>query len=58
MEPLRAVELFKRAPVQSNCPAKYAVFIGDDDCSTLSKIREEVFLSCGKMVILYILSEC
>ena len=42
MEPLSAVELFKRAPVQSNCPAKYAVFIGDDDSSTLSKIREEV----------------
>jgi len=42
MEPLGAVELFKRAPVQSNNPAKYAVFIGDDDCSTLSKIREEV----------------
>ena len=42
MEPLGAVELFKRAPVQNNNPAKYAVFIGDDDCSTLSKIREEV----------------
>ena len=43
MEPLSAVELFRRAPVQSNCPAKYEVFIGDDDCSTLSKIREVVY---------------
>ena len=34
MEPLSAVELFKRAPVQSNTPAKY----------------DEVFLSCGKTV--------
>lgn len=42
MEPPSTVELFKRAPVQGNTPAKYAVFIGDDDCSTLSKIREEV----------------
>lgn len=48
MEPLSAVELFKRAPVQSNCSAKYAVFIGDDDCSTLSKIREEVFYHVEK----------
>ena len=42
MEPLNAVELFKRAPLQNTIPAKYTVFIGDDDCSTLSKIREEV----------------
>ena len=49
MEPLSAVELFKRAPLQNKNPAKYAVFItdwllliGDDDWSTLSKIREEV----------------
>ena len=38
MEPLSAVELFKRAPLQNKNPAKYAVFItdwllliGDDD---------------------------
>ena len=42
MEPLSAVELFKRAQLQNNNPAKYAVSIGDDDCSTLLKIREEV----------------
>ncbi|KAK2555142.1 hypothetical protein P5673_023112 [Acropora cervicornis] len=41
MEPRSAVELYKKAPVQSNCPAKDAVFIGDDDCPTLSKIRNE-----------------
>ena len=42
MEPESAVELFSRAPVQGSVPVKYAVFIGDDDCSTISRIREEV----------------
>ena len=42
MEPESAVEMFKRVPVQGDIPVKYAVFIGDDDCSTISRIREEV----------------
>ena len=43
MEPSSAVELFKRvSSVESDTPAKYSVFIGDDDCSTISRIREEV----------------
>ena len=43
MEPLSAVELFKRVPLQNNNPANYAVFICDDDCSTLAKIRKVVY---------------
>lgn len=43
MEPLSAVKLFKRVPLQNNNPTKYAVFICDDDCSTLAKIREVVY---------------
>ena len=42
MEPESAVEMFKRVPVQGDTPRKYAVFIGDDDCPTISRIREEV----------------
>ena len=43
MEPLSAVKLSKRvSSIESDTPAKYSVFIGDDDCSTISQIREEV----------------
>ena len=42
MEPESAVELFRRAPVQGSVAAKYVVFIGDDDCLTMSCIKEEV----------------
>ena len=52
MEPPSAVELYKKAPVQSNCPAKDAVFIGDDDCPTLSKIRNEVVYHEEKLCML------
>ena len=57
MEPLSAVELFKRAPVQSNCPAKYAVFIGDDDCSTLSKKEKRLCIMWKKALILCMVSK-
>ena len=36
MEPEGAVDLFKRVPTLGETPVKYAVFIGDDDCSTIS----------------------
>ncbi len=42
MEPASAVELFKRAPLHEETPVKYSVFIGDDDCTTISRIHEEV----------------
>ena len=39
MEPQVGVKLFSEAP---NDGVKYSVFIGDDDSSTIAKIREEV----------------
>ena len=42
MEPESAVELFSRAPVQGSVAAKYAVNIGNDDCLTMSCIKEAV----------------
>ena len=43
MEPESAVELVKQvSSMEGDTPAKYSVFIGDDDCSTISRIREEV----------------
>lgn len=42
MEPEGAVDLIKRVPTLGETPVKYAVFIGDDDCSTISWIKEEV----------------
>ena len=48
IEPESALEMFKRVPVQSDTPVKYAVFIGDNDCSTISQIREEVSFQVEK----------
>ena len=42
MEPESAVGMSKRVPGQGDTPVKYAIFLGDDDCSTISRIREEV----------------
>ena len=39
MEPESAVELFSRAPVLGENPAKYSIFIGDDNCTTIPRIR-------------------
>lgn len=45
MEPEVGVRLFNDAP---NHGVKYSVFIGDDDSSTIAKIREEVAYSVEK----------
>ena len=45
MEPQVGVKLFSEAP---NYGVKYSVFIGDDDSSTIAKIREEVVYNVEK----------